>query len=114
MKNGSLRPCEVTLTIDKQEVKKQGWFHCWEDFAETVGESALRGGPAAGQISFTLGIVELENGNVIRVRPWQVRFTDRVEGGICPGGCVQSYEHTEQFCEQCRLRRTYVQQETEG
>ena len=105
MGKGSLRPCEVTLTRDKEEVKKQGWFHRWEDFAETVGESALRGGPAAGQIAFTLGIVELENGSVIRVRPWQVRFTDRAEGGICPGGCVQSYEHPEQFCEHCGLRR---------
>lgn len=79
MGKDSLRPCEITLTIDKHEVKKQGWFHCWESFAKTVGESALRGGPAAGQIAFTLGIVELENGNVIRVWPWQVRFTDRVE-----------------------------------
>ena len=77
MGKNSLRPCEVTLTRDKEEVKKQGWFHCWEHYAQTVGESPLRGGPAAGQISFVLGIVELEDGRVVSAYPSEIQFTDR-------------------------------------
>lgn len=77
-----IRPCEVTLTIDKQKVKKQGWFHLWEQYAYTVGESALRGGPASGQVSCVLAIVELEDGRVVRVHPWEMEFTDRRNNGV--------------------------------
>ena len=45
-----LRPCLVK--------GKKHLFHCWDHRAWTVGESALRGGPAGGQCSMVLAVVE--------------------------------------------------------
>lgn len=75
MEKDLLRPCMVYQKGEKDASK--GWFHCWEHYAQTVGESPLRGGHAAGQISFVLGIVELEDGRVMRAHPYDIKFTDR-------------------------------------
>lgn len=77
MGKDSLRPCVVNQKKDGQKVQVGGWFYCWEHYAKTVGESPLRGGPAAGQISFVLGIVELEDGRVVSAYPSEIQFTDR-------------------------------------
>lgn len=72
-----LRPCEVTTEVKGEKTVHKGWFHCWEHYSEVVGESPLRGGHSAGQISFVLGIVENEGGQIPRFYPTQIRFTDR-------------------------------------
>lgn len=77
MGKDSLRPCIVLQYVDKQKVQVNGWFHCWEQYSEVVGESPLRGGHAAGQISCVLGIVELEDGSIVKVYPYRIQFTDR-------------------------------------
>ena len=63
-----LRPCLVK--------GKKHLFHCWNHRAWTVGESALRGGPAGGQCSMVLAVVEDEYGQVHEVYPRDVRFLD--------------------------------------
>ena len=63
-----LRPCLVK--------GKKHLFHCWDHRAWTVGESALRGGPAGGQCSMVLAVVEDEYGQVHEVYPRDVRFLD--------------------------------------
>lgn len=80
--NEGLRPCLVHSRKNRQEVTERGWFHLWEQYAYTIGESALRGGPTAGQVSCVLAIVELEDGRVVRVHPWEVEFTDRRNNGV--------------------------------
>lgn len=72
-----LRPCEVTVEYKGGKAVHKGWFHCWEHHSEVVGESPLRGGHSAGQISFVLGIVENEEGQIAWFYPTQIRFTDR-------------------------------------
>ena len=51
-------------------------FHCWSHKSALVGESCLRGGHPAGQISETFGIVEYEDGTIHEVEPTQIRFVD--------------------------------------
>ena len=63
-----LRPCLVK--------GKKHLFHYWDHRAWTVGESALRGGPAGGQCSMVLAVVEDEYGQVHEVYPRDVRFLD--------------------------------------
>lgn len=53
-------------------------FHCWSHRSEVVGESYLRGGHPAGQISSTFAIVEFEDGTVHEVEPQNIRFVDNV------------------------------------
>lgn len=50
-------------------------FHCWSHRSEVVGESYLRGGHSAGQISSTFAIVEVHE-----VEPWSIRFVDNLIG----------------------------------
>lgn len=52
-----------------------GYFHCWEHWANVVGESALVGGHAAGQVGRVYGIVEFSDG-VKRVDPVKIKFCD--------------------------------------
>lgn len=53
-------------------------FHCWSRRSEIVGESYLRGGHSAGQVSSTFAIVEYEDGTVHEVEPWSIQFVDNV------------------------------------
>lgn len=53
-------------------------FHCWSHRSEVVGESYLRGGHPAGQVSSTFAIVEFEDGTVHECEPWNVRFIDNL------------------------------------
>jgi hypothetical protein len=66
----NLRPC----VVDK---KQKGFFHCWEEKKQPVGAAATIGGPPAGQLAYTLGIVELDDGSVIECFPYKIRFLDR-------------------------------------
>lgn len=66
------RPC---LLISKNETKK-ALFHTWEQNSQIIPPSPLAGGHGGGVISGVIGIVELENGEVIRVQPYQIQFLD--------------------------------------
>lgn len=54
---------------------KLGYFHCWEQWSNVIGESPLIGGHSAGQISQVYGIVEFSDG-VKRVEPTRIEFVD--------------------------------------
>lgn len=51
-------------------------FHCFEQFSNVVGESILIGGHSAGQISMVFAIIEDRKGNIYRVHPTMIEFTD--------------------------------------
>lgn len=53
-------------------------FHCFEQFSNVVGESILVGGHSAGQISMVFAIIEDRKGNIQRVDPTMITFTDDV------------------------------------
>ena len=52
-------------------------FHCFEQYANVVGASALVGGHPGGQVSQVFALIEDESGNIKRVDPTEIRFTDK-------------------------------------
>lgn len=72
-----LRPCIVRIPDKKKQFKEmKALFHCWDFRSEVIGESYLRGGHPAGQISATFAIVEYSDGTIHEVEPTQIRFLD--------------------------------------
>lgn len=72
-----LRPCIVRIPDKKKQFKEmKALFHCWDFHSEVIGESYLRGGHPAGQISATFAIVEYSDGTIHEVEPTQIRFVD--------------------------------------
>lgn len=67
--NNGLRPCEVKGS--------NGFFHCWEQINEVLEPSLLKGGHCGGQLSCVYGIIEFEDGKVCRVKPYDIRFTNK-------------------------------------
>lgn len=67
-----LRSCEI-VTKDKAE---KALFHMWENYSNVVDASLAIGGHPGGQVSQVLAIVEKENGEVMRIEPYRIRFTD--------------------------------------
>lgn len=67
--NASLRSCEVKGS--------NGFFHCWEQINEVLEPSLLKGGHCGGQLSCVYGIIEFEDGKVCRVKPYDIRFTNK-------------------------------------
>lgn len=61
-----LRPCIVG--------GKKALFHCWEHYSNVVEASPLIGGAPVGTISCVYAIVEYENGHMMRVHPYNVKF----------------------------------------
>lgn len=55
---------------------KKALFHKWNDYSQVVEESPLIGGAPAGEIKYTLGLVEFENGVVDEVSPRRITFKD--------------------------------------
>lgn len=51
-------------------------FHCFEQYSIVVGESISIGGHSAGQISRVYAIIEDKKGNIHRVNPTMITFTD--------------------------------------
>lgn len=51
-------------------------FHCFEQHSYVVQPSILIGGPSAGQVSGIFAIIEDGKGNIHRVNPTMIRFTD--------------------------------------
>ena len=64
-----LRPCIVNG-------KGKALFHMWEECSEIVPPSPLAGGHTGGVLKFVMGMVELEDGQIIKVNPTSVRFLD--------------------------------------
>lgn len=74
-----LRPCYVI----RNGKKEKALFHTL-DFNSTVIEPSLMiGGHSGGVIAYTMGIVELEDGAIIKVMPENITFIDRIFEGYC-------------------------------
>ena len=73
------RPCIVRIPDKKKQFKEmKALFHCWDFRSEVIGESYLRGGHPAGQISATFAIVEYSDGTIHEVEPTQIQFLDNL------------------------------------
>lgn len=93
MNTDKLRPCIVTIPAIKETTRNYNGekktrmlkpeethtalFHRWIYESMVVGDSLLIGGAPGGQISHAYGLVEYEDGEVQRVDPGYIRFTDR-------------------------------------
>ena len=66
-----LRPCYVILNKNK---KKKALFHCWSYISNVVPPSIMVGGHPGGTVSYTLGVVEYEDGSIDQVDPISVQF----------------------------------------
>ena len=92
------RPCFVTevnrgrnpreLAVSQQKAL----FHKWTLEQEVAAPGLVRGSHPGGQLSKTLGIVELENGIVRMVEPSSIRFIDT--DGIMRQLCYDEGEET--------------------
>ncbi len=51
-------------------------FHCFEQWSNVIGESIAIGGHSAGQISLVFALIEDKKGNIFRVDPTAIVFTD--------------------------------------
>lgn len=51
-------------------------FHCFEQWSYVIGESLAIGGHSAGQFSNVFALIEDKKGNIYRVDPTMVKFTD--------------------------------------
>lgn len=68
--------CEVRWETRLCEVEGElGYFHLWEQWADVVAASALKGGHLGGQVGRVYGIVEFKDG-VRRVDPAKIKFCD--------------------------------------
>ena len=61
---------------------KKGWFHRWSDYSKVIPPSPMMGGHNGGQIQYTYGIIEYENGTVELVEPMKIVFIRESEDGI--------------------------------
>lgn len=75
-RSGEYRPCLI-------DEKTKALFHRWECWSEIIPPSPMVGGHAGGVIQGDFGIVELENGQVEKVLPRQIRFTDNIFKEYC-------------------------------
>ena len=64
-----LRPCLVK--------GKPALFHMWEEHTDIIEPSPMVGGHAGGVLKGVMGIIETEEGQVTRVRPESITFTDQ-------------------------------------
>lgn len=53
-------------------------FHRWNEYSRPVEPSPMIGGAPGGQVSYTLGLIEREDGTVDEVVPQKIRFLDTV------------------------------------
>lgn len=51
-------------------------FHCFEQHSYVIGESIAIGGHPGGQVSGVFALIEDEKGNIFRVDPTAIVFTD--------------------------------------
>lgn len=81
----ALRPCKVKFripdekkpyTFKKEPEIKNALFHTWAHESSVVPESPLAGGHKGGVVSYTVGIVEFEDGTVHMLSPECITFID--------------------------------------
>ena len=58
---------------------KEAYFHKWNTHQGVVEASPFVGGAPAGQIQYTLGLVEYEDGTMAEVTPQEIKFIDKPE-----------------------------------
>ena len=63
--------------------KTKALFHCWEHYAEPISPGITVGSHPGGQFSKMYGLVEVEDGQVIRMDPSKIRFIDDKHAEIC-------------------------------
>lgn len=63
-----MRKCEVN--------GEKAYFHKWITIANVVPPSPRIGGTPGGQIQYTLGLIETKDGEVRKVEPSEIRFTE--------------------------------------
>lgn len=68
IKTSEYRPCYVD--------GKKALFHKWEENARPIPPSMLISEDKGGQVWYTMGIVEFEDGRVEEVPPTKIRFAD--------------------------------------
>ena len=75
-----MRSCEIRAKASAQELRanrqqpyvwKPAVFHQWG--------TTDKHGSEEGAIAVTMGLVELENGRIMKMDPAEIRFTDRPE-----------------------------------
>lgn len=79
--SNNLRPCFVLVDSSKKGKKQEkvkGLFHCWMHMSNVVGASPFIGGHPSGVISYTVGLVELEDGRMAEVLPDNITFIGNV------------------------------------
>lgn len=62
---------------------KNHLFHGFEHYSTVIGESISVGGHPAGQISQVFALIEDEKGNIFRVDPTEIVFTDNEFRNYC-------------------------------
>lgn len=75
VRNSQYRPCVVD--------GRKALFHTWEHWSEIIPPSPMVGGHAGGVIQGGCGIVEYEDGQIEKVYPQQIRFTDNIFKDYC-------------------------------
>lgn len=63
-----LRPCIIN--------GKKALFHRWTEFNKVVAGGITPIDPPPGQIKYTLGLIEYEDGQVEEVAPHKIKFID--------------------------------------
>ncbi len=74
---------EIVIRMEKRPCVVNGElkaiFHCWENRSEIIPPSITLGGHNGGVVSGVIGIVEREDGQILRVTdPTAIRFTDNI------------------------------------
>lgn len=90
--SGEHRPCLVN--------DKEALFHRWVDISRLVDASPLIGGHPGGTVSYCVGIVEFEYGQIKEVSPESITFTD--------GLFITEHVH-----EHCEYYREYMKKKEE-
>lgn len=80
-KTSEYRPCLVN--------GKEALFHRWVDISRLVDASPMIGGHPGGTVSYCVGLVECEDGQILEVSPGSIKFTD----GLFIA------EHVHEYCE---------------
>lgn len=72
------RSCLVSIisSDERKIIHKKAIFHRWVDLAYVVSPGLTLGSHNGGQIRKTLALVEYENGQIEKVEPNDVTFTD--------------------------------------
>ena len=68
---------------------RKALFHRWHEFCKVVEASPMIGGAPAGQIKYTLGTVEYEDGSIDEVLPKCIVFEDN----RCKGAWSENKEN---------------------